>query len=237
MAGADRKDSTVTPETPVLVVPFDTDPQVVDELLPLLKELAYDPHLAHGIADVWGRLPLIVVTVGGGNESMQQFIRQHSAVPGQGTRVLALVCDLSETQESALLEAGARDVLPFPTTSGRLRARLAAVTRGMATVGADVPEVLRRGALAIHLGRREVRIRDEEVPLTKTEFDLLASLADRPRHVVTRMELTATASGRDHMGARALESHLSRMRRKIEQAGGPRLAEPVRGVGYRLGTY
>ncbi|USQ79787.1 response regulator transcription factor [Ornithinimicrobium faecis] len=178
----------------------------------------------------------VIVALGLAEGPMEQFIRDLTSSAGPQHTVLALVRDLSEEQESTLLEVGARDALNLPSTAGRLRARLALAMRGFPLPTSDVAEVVRRGCLAIHLGRREVRVHNEEVGLTKTEFDLLASLAQRPRNVLSRQELTSAVMGHDHMGARALESHLSRLRRKIELAGGPRLVEPVRGVGYRLGV-
>ncbi|MGB5937074.1 MAG: winged helix-turn-helix domain-containing protein [Ornithinimicrobium sp.] len=86
----------------------------------------------------------------------------------------------------------------------------------------------------IHAGRREVWIGEREISLTRSEFDLLLALARDPRRVVTRDELVRSI-GRGST-SKTVESHLSRLRKKLSARGGTRLIEPVRGVGYRLGT-
>lgn len=70
--------------------------------------------------------------------------------------------------------------------------------------------------------------------LTRSEFDLLVALARDPRRVMTRNELAVHVGVRS--GPRAVETHLSRLRKKVIDADGPRLVESIRGVGYRLGV-
>ena len=79
-------------------------------------------------------------------------------------------------------------------------------------------------------------VENNVVELTRTEFDLLAILMENSHRVVHRQELLdriwGTWYGDDHV----LETHISRMRKKVTDARGPRVAWAVRGVGYRLSS-
>jgi DNA-binding response OmpR family regulator len=82
---------------------------------------------------------------------------------------------------------------------------------------------------------RMVYVNEEPVHLTRTEFDLLAMLLAQPQRVFTRAELIGAVWGETWFGDdHFVETHASRLRRKISAAGGPRIAAAVRGVGYRL---
>ena len=74
-----------------------------------------------------------------------------------------------------------------------------------------------------------------EVSLTRIEFDLLAALMESPRRVIPKHELIENVWGSWQCDGHAVESHLSRLRAKVKNAGGPSLGVAVRGVGYKLG--
>lgn len=90
------------------------------------------------------------------------------------------------------------------------------------------------GDLEIDLVAREVRVCGSLTTLTRIEFDLLVTLARQPRRVFTRDQLMASAWEEPFDGSHVLDTHLSRLRGKITEAGGERVAHAVRGVGYRL---
>lgn len=182
-----------------------------------------------------GPVPMVIAH-GGYSPDMVTFVRAITTASEGRTRVLALVPELTEESETELFYAGANDVLGLPASSHRVKARLQANYRQTVQQRLFEGPVLHRGELTIHLGRREVTLDGRTIALTKTEFDLFSALAVRPRRVLSRSELANSSVGHDYMGSRALESHLSRLRSKIVGAGGPRLVESVRGVGYRLGT-
>lgn len=107
----------------------------------------------------------------------------------------------------------------------------------MTTMPIATPE--ERGCLRLHpilLDRddRRVFVHGHEVPLSRVEFDLLELLMERPRQVVDRQTIVVECWD-GYCSARALESAVTRLRSKILLAGGPRIAECVRGYGYRLG--
>lgn len=100
----------------------------------------------------------------------------------------------------------------------------------------DVGNVRRVGDLEVDLDAREVRIATTHIPVTRTEFDLLAILAGKPGRVFERETLLREVWQTDWEGdARLVEVHMSNLRRKLVTAGvlSPDI-RTVRGVGYRL---
>jgi DNA-binding response OmpR family regulator len=103
-------------------------------------------------------------------------------------------------------------------------------------VGPEVSNVKRVGDLEVDLDTREVRISTTDIPVTRTEFELLAILAGKPGRVFERETLLREVWQTEWEGdARLVEVHMSNLRRKLAAAG---VVNPgirtVRGVGYRL---
>jgi DNA-binding response OmpR family regulator len=127
---------------------------------------------------------------------------------------------------------GADDYLVKPFSYAELRGRIGAVlARAPRRPGS---RRLRVGPLEIDPLRRSVEIDGTPVKLSKKEFALLRALAEEPSRVFTREELLRGVWGYRSMGAtRTLDSHASRLRRKLAAAGGGFIVN-VWGVGYRL---
>jgi DNA-binding response OmpR family regulator len=82
---------------------------------------------------------------------------------------------------------------------------------------------------------RRVTVRDRPVPLSGKQYELLAKLATDPHRVFTRDELLRDVWGyRAASRTRTLDSHASRLRSKLDEAGGGPYVLNVWGVGYRL---
>jgi len=97
--------------------------------------------------------------------------------------------------------------------------------------------------LRLHPENRIVLIGGSELDLTRTEFDLLATLLESKRRVRSKADLTLVLRGESYVTSyfvgdadkRAVEAHMTNLRRKLgESAANPRYIETVRGVGYRL---
>lgn len=92
----------------------------------------------------------------------------------------------------------------------------------------------RIGLLTIDIATRQVRVEDRLVPLANKEFELLRALAREPQRVFTKEELLHDVWGYQALGrTRTLDSHASRLRRKLDPEGG-RYVVNCWGVGYRL---
>lgn len=102
---------------------------------------------------------------------------------------------------------------------------------------------VRHRDLVLDPDSRIVLIDDREVDLTRTEFDLLATLMESKRRVRTKADLTLVLRGESYVTSyfvgeadkRAIEAHMTNLRRKLgDSPTNPRYIETVRGVGYRL---
>ena len=137
------------------------------------------------------------------------------------------------------LDAGADDYLVKPFALDELLARVRAMLRrrptAVAAAGSSTTSasVLTVGDLALDRATRDVHRGDELLDLTKIEFDLLELLLANSPAVLTRAVIHDRIWGyeADHM-SNSLEVFVSQLRRKTETAGGERIIQTVRGVGY-----
>jgi DNA-binding response OmpR family regulator len=139
------------------------------------------------------------------------------------------------------LELGADDYLIKPYDAKELVARVHAVLRRVneqreAGAATQASSVLHRGDLVIDRDRYEVRRAGELLPLTRSEFQILAALADKPGRVLTRMQLLDAVQGVAFEGyERSIDSHVKNLRRKIEEdPRHPRYIQTLIGVGYKF---
>jgi DNA-binding response OmpR family regulator len=145
--------------------------------------------------------------------------------------VIVLSGRTSEPDRVRGLEAGADDYLGKPFSYVELAARVRALLRRR---GGRRQGPLRAGEIEIDPARREVRVEGRPVRLANKEFELLRTLAAEPTRVFTKQELLRDVWGFRSMGrTRTLDSHASRLRRKLDPEHG-RFVRNTWGVGYRL---
>jgi len=129
------------------------------------------------------------------------------------------------------LDSGADDYLTKPFVYPELRARIGAVLRRRADRRQGL---IRIGDLIIDPLQRRVTVHGEDVPLAKKEFALLRVLASDPTRVFAKEELMDQVWGfRDPGRTRTLDSHASRLRRKLDPEYS-RYVVNCWGIGYRL---
>lgn len=95
------------------------------------------------------------------------------------------------------------------------------------------PATLTVGSVALDPDRREVTVGGSPIALTAREFDVLALLMAHAETVLTRERIAHEALGYEYVGdTNNVDVHIAHLRAKIEDAGGVRIIQTVRGVGY-----
>ncbi len=157
-----------------------------------------------------------------------KLIREKSMVP------IVMLTAKDDTHDVVLgLEAGADDYIVKPFKQQELVARINTRLRRVTKVG-----TLDIGDLVIDQMEHKVLKSGREIPLTRLEFDLLATLAKEPGRVFTREALLSEVWGYQHAAdTRLVNVHVQRLRSKIESdADKPEYVLTVRGVGYKAGA-
>lgn len=152
-----------------------------------------------------------------------------------GVPSLAVLANHTEEHEVILLDSGAWDVVALPSSPRRLVARICSLCQHLldrSRRGSE--ERLTVGELTVDPRRHEVTVAGVPVPVTRAEFALLRSLAREPGAVLAREDLLREARAQGAGSPSSLESHLSRLRVKLDAAGCTARILSVRGLGYRL---
>lgn len=157
-------------------------------------------------------------------------IRSFSSVP-----IIMLTARGEEVDRVLGLELGADDYVPKPFSPREVVARVKAVLRRSKAQSAEKHRVIDIGPLHIDYEARKVLVRGNPVNLTPKEFELLYFLALHPERVFTREKLLEEIWGYDFPGdTRTVDTHVKRIREKLEEAGAPPLIKTVWGFGYKL---
>jgi len=144
---------------------------------------------------------------------------------------------LGEPQSDAVdrvraLERGCDDFLVQPFSYEELLARIRAVLR---RTSPEPHEVRRAGRVSADVATRTVTVGEAAVSLAGKEYELLLKLMTDPTRVFTKEQLLRDVWGFRSLGrTRTLDSHASRLRRKLAAAGAGPVVVNVWGVGYRL---
>jgi DNA-binding response OmpR family regulator len=157
--------------------------------------------------------------------------------------IVMLTARSEEVDTLVGLSVGADDYVTKPFSPRELIARIQAMLRRPRSPqpgGGDPlsPDSARRfGPLTVDPTGRDVWLAGEPVALTRTEFDLLATLSGRPRMAFSRAQLIESVWGASWVGDEHLvDVHIGHLRRKLgDDAARPRFIRTVRGVGYRMG--
>ena len=154
--------------------------------------------------------------------------------------ILFLTAKGSELDRVLGLELGADDYLTKPVSLPELVARVRAIFRLTASIGNLEATEMEAGhleleELVIDRTRRSVAFAGHSIELTAREFDLLYLLAKSPGRVYSRAQLVEGVWGLGYDGyEHTVNSHINRLRKKLDGVGASELVETVWGVGYRF---
>ncbi len=156
-------------------------------------------------------------------------IREWSKIP-----ILVLTVNESDETKVAALDAGADDYLTKPFSVPELLARLRVAERHSHT---EVHQntIFSSGQLAVDLVNRQVKISNQEIRLTSTEYDLLKILVKNAGRVVTHRQLLNEVWGPNAVEhTQYLRVYMGHLRKKLEIITNERYIQTEPGIGYRL---
>ncbi len=149
-----------------------------------------------------------------------------------GIPILMLTAKAEESDELVGFALGADDYVTKPFSMKRLLARLEALLRRVAAPAA-AGDVLAAGPLTLDRSRRELKVGDDFVTLTSTEFRILWELLAARGRVLSREQLIDGVLGTSAIVTdRTIDVHVAALRKKLGKASA--LIQTVRGVGYTL---
>lgn len=223
---------------------------VVDDEVPLtgvvssyLEREGFDVAVAHSGPDAVEaarmRQPVLIVLdvmLPGfdGIEACRQ-IRQFS-----DAYIIMLTARDEEVDKVLGLSMGADDYLVKPFSPRELIARVRAMLRRprLSAAGPGDGALIEVGGISLDQEGRILRVDGQITEVTRTEFDLLAAMAARPRAALTRQQLIAAVWGPGWVGdEHIVDVHIGHLRTKLgDDATDPRFIRTVRGVGYGMGA-
>jgi two-component system OmpR family response regulator len=152
--------------------------------------------------------------------------------------IILLSAECDEIDRIVGLELGADAYLPKSCSPRELLARIRAVLRRRERLrvgGAPFAPTYRFGAFELDTTHdRLFRPSGEATVLTRSEFQLLVALLDRPDQIVRRESLTNIGEAHEFVSRRAVDVKIARLRRKLGCAERDAVIRTVRGIGYGL---
>lgn len=222
-------------ESKGLVLVVEDEKNISDLLRMYLSREGFGVHVesdgAAGLASARQLRPVaIVLDVGLPTMDGTQVCRELRAA-GDRTPILFCTARDEEIDRILGLEMGGDDYITKPFSPREVVARVKTVMRRTYATSDDAPP-LQVGGIELDQDRHRVTLDGQEVPLTATEFDLLAYLMGKPGRVFTRDELLSHVWGyASIVGTRTVDVHVAQLRAKLGEASPIRT---VRGVGYSV---
>jgi DNA-binding response OmpR family regulator len=159
-----------------------------------------------------------------------RHIRAASTVP-----ILMLTQRDQLVTEQMCLHAGADDYITKPFEARILTSRITQQLKRGQSQREPFSNLISWGPLTLDLAKHTLVIHDQTVTLTSSEFQFLQLLMEDPHRVYSRNQILDAIGVMKGVGTgHIVDSHASRLRLKIKAAGGPKVINVVRSVGFRL---
>jgi DNA-binding response OmpR family regulator len=182
-----------------------------------------------GIVQAWRPDVILLDLMLPDNEGPELFSRFRGLT---GAALVGMTARSMLADVVAGLRLGADDYVTKPFAMEELSARVGALIRRLHSAHDELLEV---GDLTIDLAGGTARRGELQLQLTATEFRILALLASKPGKIVSQAQIAGavwpTESGPE---SNAVEVHVARLRRKLDEGDGAPLLHTVRGMGYTL---
>ena len=155
------------------------------------------------------------------------------------TPVIVLSARLAESDKVKALDMGANDYIAKPFGTAELMARIRATLRNArynAAAGVSPEGVFKARDLSIDYDRRQVKINDEKISLTQTEYNIVAFLSEHSGKVMTYSSIIHAIWGMEDSGSiKRLQVNMANIRKKFgSRPGKNRYILNELGVGYRM---
>ncbi len=235
MPDADKRDGAARPG--ILVV--EDEPQVMRFLRTTLAGHGYRVLEAasggQALVEASTRLPDVILLDLGLPDldgiEVTRRVREWSPVP-----IIVISARGRENDKVQALDAGADDYLTKPFGVEELLARIRVALRNAARAAAGPGPVFRAGELVVDLAARSVSVAGRDVHLTRTEYNLLATLVKYAGKVVTHQQLLREVWGPGAVTqSHYLRVYMGQLRHKLERdPARPQYLQTELGVGYRL---
>ena len=222
-----------------LVLFVEDEPSIFEPFSAALSREGFEPVVVSTLADAraaWASRPadLVLLDLGlpdGDGRDLCRELRAGSDVP-----IIVLTARGTELERVLGLELGADDYVVKPFSGAEVIARMRAVLRRARPADAAPSGVVEIGPLRIDVASRRVWLSDEELSLSRKEFDLLSELVAHAGEVVKREDLMSRVWDENWFGStKTLDVHVRWLRGKLgDDPASPRFLHTVRGVGFRF---
>lgn len=221
------------------IVILDDEADILEMIAINLKKSGYEPVCFEFVDEFWDYLEnnipaLIVLDLMLNNADgfeVCKLIRskeKFTHIP-----VIMLTARTEETDKIVGLEIGADDYVTKPFSPRELIARIKVILRRTDHSEKEKDYIVLNNILEINLKKYEVKVKQEKIDLTPTEFKILKILSERPGWVFSRDQLLDYLWGNDKIVVdRTIDVHIKNLREKLGIAGN--YIKNIRGVGYKL---
>ncbi len=221
----------------ILIV--DDDRFLTESLKKLLEGRGFTVRCGFSLADGWCRVEerapdLLILDLSlpdGDGVSLCRQLRNRHRFP------ILMLTSRSEVADKVVgLEIGADDYITKPFEAQELISRIHAHLRRKEYGSTDASRPQSYGALSINEDTRRVSVGEQRLSLTATEYTLLQHLTANAGRAVSREQLFAAAWGAEaDYNQNSLDVLMYRLRKKLAEAGEPRLIRTIRGHGFKFG--